>query len=93
MVSDSTITGLTLPGMMLEPGWVSGRASSAMPARGPIPIRRTSDATFQSESATVRSWPWAAMVASSAAWAWKWLPVSRTGRPVSSASRAQARAA
>ena len=38
----STMTGLTLPGMMLDPGWVSGSASSARPARGPIPINRTS---------------------------------------------------
>ena len=51
----STITGLTLPGMMLDPGWVSGSASSARPARGPIPISRTSEAIFQSDSAIVRS--------------------------------------
>ena len=33
------------------------------------------------------------MAASSVAWAWKWLAVSRTSSPVSADSRAQARAA
>ena len=37
--------------------------------------------------------PWAAIAASSEAWAWKWLRVSRTGSPVSSARRWQVRAA
>ena len=72
------MTGFTLPGMMLEPGCVSGSASSAMPARGPMPISRMSEAIFQRPSAIVRSAPWAAMTASSAAWAWKWLAASRT---------------
>ena len=35
--------------------------------------------------------PCAAIAASSVAWAWKWLPVSRTASPVSADSRAQAR--
>ena len=67
----SMITGLTLPGMMLDPGWVSGRASSAMPARGPIPISRRSEAIFQRLSAIVRIAPWAAIAASIVDWAWK----------------------
>ena len=68
----STITGFTLPGMIDEPGWVSGRAISARPARGPMPISRTSDAIFQRLRAIVRRPPWAAITASSVAWAWKW---------------------
>ena len=69
MVRLSTITGLTLPGMMLEPGCVSGRASSPIPARGPIPIRRTSEAIFHRLRAMVRRAPWAAITVSSVAWA------------------------
>ena len=53
----STITGFTLPGMIEDPGCVSGRASSPIPARGPIPISRTSEAIFQSDSAIVRRPP------------------------------------
>jgi hypothetical protein len=93
IVSDSMITGFTLPGMMLEPGCVSGSASSAIPVRGPIASSRMSDAIFQAESAAARIAPCAAMTVSSVAWAWKWLRVSRTSRPVSSERRAQARSA
>ena len=85
----STITGLTLPGMMLDPGCVSGSASSARPARGPIPISRTSEAIFHRDSAIVRSAPWAAIGTSSVAWAWKWFGVSRTSSPVRPARRAR----
>ncbi len=38
----SGTTGLTLPGMIDEPGWRSGRRSSRRPARGPEPIQRMS---------------------------------------------------
>ena len=69
----STMTGFTLPGMIDEPGCVSGRAISARPARGPMPISRTSLPIFQSDRAIVRIAPWAAIAASSVAWAWKWL--------------------
>ena len=89
----STMTGFTLPGMMLEPGCVSGRASSPIPARGPIPINRTSEAIFHRLSAIVRMAPWAAMAASSVAWAWKWFPLSRTVSPVRPDSRAHVRKA
>ena len=50
-----------------------------------------SEAIFHRLSAIVRIAPWAAMAASSVAWAWKWLAVSRTASPVSADSRAQAR--
>ena len=77
----STMTGFTLPGMMLEPGCVSGRASSPIPARGPIPISRTSEAIFHRLSAIVRMAPWAAMAASSVACAWKWFAALADGQP------------
>lgn len=42
----SGITGLTLPGMIDEPGCTAGRVTSASPARGPDDIRRRSAANF-----------------------------------------------
>ena len=42
MVSASHWVGLTLPGMIDEPGSFSGISSSAKPARGPHDIRRMS---------------------------------------------------
>ena len=42
MVTDSLMTGFTLPGMIDEPGCTAGIAISAMPARGPMPISRIS---------------------------------------------------
>ena len=79
IVSDSMMTGFTLPGMIDDPGWVAGRASSARPARGPIPRSRMSDAIFQVLRAAARMAPWAAIGTSRVAWAWKWLGASRTG--------------
>jgi hypothetical protein len=48
-------TGLTLPGMMLEPGCRSGSAISARPARGPDPIHRRSLQILVRPVAMVRS--------------------------------------
>ena len=93
IVSDSTITGLTLPGMMLLPGCTAGSAISPMPATGPQPISRMSEPIFQRLVAVVRSTPCADTSESSVAWAQKWSAVSFTGRPVDSARREQARAA
>src|SRR5262245_60326597 len=42
MVSASHCVGLTLPGMIYDPGSFSGILSSAKPARGPHDIRRMS---------------------------------------------------
>src|SRR4051794_29577278 len=42
MRTDSGMTGLTLPGMMEEPGWTGGSSISPRPARGPEPIQRMS---------------------------------------------------
>ena len=44
MVSDSAMTGLIFPGMIEDPGWTSGRAISAIPARGPHASNRMSAA-------------------------------------------------
>ena len=55
------MTGFTLPGMIDEPGCVSGSASSPSPARGPMPIRRMSEAIFHRPSAIERRPPCAAI--------------------------------
>ena len=57
MVTDSAITGFTLPGMMEDPGCVSGRRISPNPHRGPDPNQRMSFAIFIRLTATVRSSP------------------------------------
>ena len=56
-VTTSAITGLTLPGMIDEPGCRSGRRISARPVRGPLPIQRRSLAILNSDTASARSWP------------------------------------
>src|SRR5690625_2009401 len=48
-IADSQITGLTLPGMMDEPGCRSGMAISPRPVFGPDPIQRRSLLIFISE--------------------------------------------
>ena len=53
----SGMTGLTLPGMIEEPFWSSGRNSSPSPARGPEPIHARSWAIFVSETAMTFSAP------------------------------------
>ena len=50
-ITTSGITGLTLPGMIDEPFWSSGRAISARPARGPDPISARSLAILFSDTA------------------------------------------
>ena len=50
-------TGLTLPGMMLDPGWRSGRWISARPVVGPDDIQRRSLQIFVRPTAIVRSTP------------------------------------
>ena len=61
--------GLTLPGMMLEPGSLAGRESSPKPQRGPDPSHLTSFAIFIREAARVFRAPEAA---TSASWAANW---------------------
>ena len=62
-------TGLTLPGMIDDPGCRSGRCTSASPVMGPDPIQRMSLAILVSETATVRSAPDSSTRPSRAAWA------------------------
>ena len=67
----SAITGFTLPGMMLDPGWTAGRFSSPRPQRGPEPSQRISLAILVSATAYVRSAPLRKQTASRAACASK----------------------
>ena len=65
--SDSAMTGLTFPGMMDEPGWVSGNTISPSPQRGPDPIHRMSLAIFSKLTAMVFRMPLVSTSASCAA--------------------------
>src|SRR6188472_4721624 len=56
-VSASHCVGLTLPGMIDEPGSFSGSTSSPSPQRGPDASQRTSLAIFISDAASVLSAP------------------------------------
>jgi len=51
------MTGLTLPGMIEEPGCIGGRLISASPARGPEVSRMRSEAILESLIATLLSAP------------------------------------
>ena len=57
MSTASGTTGLTLPGMIDEPGCRSGMCSSARPVLGPEPIHRMSLQILVSETASTRSAP------------------------------------
>ncbi len=65
--SISHMTGLTLPGMMEEPGCVAGRRNSPRPRRGPEPRKRMSLAILIRLTATVLSAPEVSTTASRAA--------------------------
>src|SRR6202171_11182 len=67
MVSASHWVGLTLPGMIDEPGSFSGSESSPRPERGPEPNRRISLAILNRLAATVLMAPWENTMASWAA--------------------------
>src|ERR1700736_281896 len=53
IVMASDCVGLTLPGMIDDPGSFSGRLSSPSPHRGPDPSQRMSLAIFMSDVASV----------------------------------------
>ena len=53
----SGIDGLTLPGMIDDPGCTGGSWISARPARGPLLSRRRSEATLSTSTASRRSAP------------------------------------
>ena len=88
MVSASLCVGLTLPGMIDEPGSFSGMLISPMPLRGPLASQRTSLAIFIRLAASVLSAPCACTSASAAAIASNLLGAVTNGRPVSRASSA-----
>ena len=67
MVNASAWVGLTLPGMIEEPGSLAGSDNSPKPHRGPEPNHRTSFAIFIKETARVLRAPEAATTASCAA--------------------------
>ena len=77
--------GLTLPGMIDEPGSFSGRISSPSPQRGPEPSSRMSFAILNSDAATVFSEPEISTMASCAASASNLFGAVTKGRPVTSA--------
>src|SRR5262245_9662994 len=52
-LTTSGTTGLTLPGMIDEPGWIAGRLISARPARGPEVSRMRSLAILESLTAVL----------------------------------------
>ncbi len=49
------MTGLTLPGMIDEPGCTAGRVISPKPVRGPDDIRRRSSMILSRSTASPRS--------------------------------------
>ena len=84
MSTASGITGLTLPGMIEEPGCRSGIAISPRPVFGPEPIQRRSLQIFVRDTAIVRSAPDISTSPSRFDCASKWLRASVSGRPVCS---------
>mmetsp|Transcript_11124 Transcript_11124/g.23867 ORF Transcript_11124/g.23867 Transcript_11124/m.23867 type:complete len:330 (-) Transcript_11124:314-1303(-) len=88
MVRASGWVGLTLPGMMEEPGSLSGMMISPIPQRGPLLSMRTSLAIFMRETATRLKAPLSSTMASCAASASNLLGAVTKGRPVMAAMRA-----
>ena len=80
--------GLTLPGMIEEPGSFAGSMSSCRPARGPEASQRMSLAIFMRATATPRRPALTATIASSEPCAANLFGAVLSGRPVSSASLA-----
>ena len=76
--------GLTLPGMIDEPGSFAGSRSSPRPLRGPEPAQRMSLAIFIKAQASRRNPPEAATTASCAASAANLFGAETNGNPVSS---------
>ena len=92
-VSASHWVGLTLPGMIDEPGSFSGSDSSPRPERGPEPSRRMSLAILNRLAATVLSAPCAKTIASWAASASNLFGAEVNFMPVSAAIRSAMRSA
>src|SRR5215510_975986 len=85
MVNASHCVGLTLPGIIDDPGSFSGILSSANPARGPQDINRMSLAILYRDTANVRRLPDNCTSASWAPWTVNLLGAVTKGRPESSA--------
>mmetsp|Transcript_17428 Transcript_17428/g.53994 ORF Transcript_17428/g.53994 Transcript_17428/m.53994 type:complete len:214 (+) Transcript_17428:344-985(+) len=83
IITASLCVGLTLPGMIDEPGSLAGRMSSPSPARGPLPSMRTSLAILSTLSAMVFRMPASAICASCAASDSNLLGADEKGNPVS----------
>src|SRR5690606_7565380 len=82
MVMASHWVGLTLPGMIEEPGSFSGMVSSPRPQRGPEASQRMSLAILARAQARVLSAPWRLTRASWPASAANLLGAVTKGRPV-----------
>ena len=85
IVSASLCVGLILPGMIDEPGSLSGIVISPKPARGPLAYRRTSLAIFIAMPPSVRSAALALTIASCADSAANLLRADVNGLPVACA--------
>ena len=85
MVTCSHWVGLTLPGMMEEPGSFSGIVISPRPSRGPLASHRISLAIFIRSAASAFSAPWAKTISSLDVRAWNLFSAVTKGRPVFSA--------
>ena len=88
MDSASAWVGLTLPGMIDEPGSFAGRMSSPSPERGPDPRKRMSLAILNRSAASALRLPWKSVSAAWEASAANLLGAVLNGRPVASATRA-----
>lgn len=64
MVKASHCVGLTLPGMMLDPGSFSGKINYPRPLLGPLPKNLISFAIFIKLTAMVFKVPWNSTIAS-----------------------------
>src|SRR5262245_45607470 len=82
IVMASDWVGLTLPGMMDEPGSLAGRVNSPRPERGPEPSQRMSLAIFIRAQARALSAPLAMTIGSSEASAANLLGAEVNGKPV-----------
>ena len=85
MVMASHWVGLTLPGMIEEPGSFSGRINSPKPERGPEPRKRMSLAILNRSAASALSAPWANTSAPCDASASNLFGAVTNGRPVMAA--------
>ena len=82
MVTCSHWVGLTLPGMMEEPGSLAGMLISPRPTRGPDASHRTSLAIFIMSQASALTAPWATTISSLEVSAWNLFSAVTNALPV-----------